>query len=123
MGKSIISADDKSKIEELYKTGVIVRDVVKRLGNKYREETIKKYIQRNLKHLKEIHEREKDRTKQILKKTAWECSQEISSLEFAKRNLSIYKSNKSGDLVINRDVAQTVTFDKPKRVERKLEFS
>lgn len=119
----MISVNDKQIIEDLYRRGIDAVRITKRLEKKYNVDTVRRHIQRNLKHLKEIHEREKERTKQILKKTAWECSQEISSLEFAKRNLSIYKANRNGDLVINRDVAQIVTFDTPRRVDRKLEFS
>jgi len=107
----------------MYRNGIDAVRIAKQLKSRYDVDTIRRHIQRSLKHLKDIHEREKERSRLILKKTSWECSQEISSLEFAKRNLSIYKANASGDLVINRKVATNVTFDTPRRVERKLKFS
>ena len=119
----MINSDDKLIIEQMYRNGIDAVRIAKQLKSRYDVDTIRRHIQRNLRHLKEIHEKERERTKLILKKTAWECSQEISSLDFAKRNLSIYKANASGDLVVNRKVATDVTFDTPRRVERKLKFS
>lgn len=119
----MIKGDDKRIIEELYRSGIDAVRIAKQLKSRYNVDTIRRHIQRNLKNLKDIHEKEKERTRLILKKTAWECAQEISVLDFAKRNLSIYKGNRSGDLVVNKDIAPVVTFDTPKRVSRKLEFS
>ena len=118
MGKTVLLDKDKKVIEKMYVSGFILKDIVKKLDNTYKMETIKKYIQRNLKHLKEVHEREKVNRKETLRIIDWECSQVMSDREFVKRNLSIYKSNKNGDLVLNREVAGAVTFDTPVKFRR-----
>ena len=72
----------------------------------------------DLKDLKEKHEAEKERTREVLRKTKWECSQEISNSNFAKFNRSIYKQARNGDLILDRKVAPVVTFDTPTRITK-----
>lgn len=117
----VLSLKDKIIIEKLYVSGIDAKQISNRIDKNV--ETVRKHIQRNLKHLKEKHEIEKERNNTILKISKMECLREMSSLEFAKRNLSIYKANESGDLVVNKEVATNVTFDTPRKVERKIKFS
>lgn len=105
-------------IEKLYLNGVDAKEISRRIDKSV--DAIRKYIQRNLKDLKEKHEFERMRTKEILRKTKMECSQEISDLSFLKYNRSIYKTNSKGDLVIDRKVAPTVTFDTPRKIKAKM---
>lgn len=113
----VLDLQDKIKIEKLYFNGVDAKEISKRIGNKS-VDAIRKYIQRNLKHLKSKHEFEKERTRIILNKTKWECSQEISNISFFKCNRSIYKQAKNGDLIIDNKVAPVVTFDTPTRISK-----
>lgn len=112
----ILNSQDKIEIEELYLKGIEIKEISKRLDKSY--DAVKKFIQRNLKHLKNKHEGEKLRVKEILKVTNWESSKEISSRSFAKSNQSIYKQSKNGDLIINNEVAPVITFDTPKRITK-----
>ena len=112
----VLDLRDKIMIEKLYLAGVDAKEISRRIGKSV--DAIRKYIQRNLKDLKEKHEAEKERTREILRKTKWECSQEISNSNFAKFNRSIYKQTRNGDLILDRKVAPVVTFDTPTRITK-----
>lgn len=112
----VLDLRDKIIIEKLYSNGVDAKEISRRIGKSV--DAIRKYIQRNLKDLKAKHEKEKLRTKEILRKTKWECSQEISNINFFKGNRSIYKQAKNGDLIIDDKVAPVVTFDTPTRITK-----
>ena len=109
---------EKDIIEKLYVNGIDAVTISKKLKSKYNTETVRKHIQRNLRHLKEVHERERVNRKETLRIINWECSKVLSDREFVKRNLSIYKANANGDLVLNREVAESVTFDTPVKFRR-----
>ena len=112
----VLDLRDKIMIEKLYLAGVDAKEIYRRIGKSV--DAIRKYIQRNLKDLKEKHEAEKERTREVLRKTKWECSQEISNSNFAKFNRSIYKQARNGDLILDRKVAPVVTFDTPTRITK-----
>lgn len=112
----VLTLKDKIMIEKLYLNGVDAKEISKRIEKSV--DAIRKYIQRNLKDLKEKHEFEKERTREILRKTKWECSQEISDINFFKCNRSIYKQSKNGNLIIDKKVAPVVTFDTPRRITK-----
>ena len=112
----VLDLRDKIMIEKLYLAGVDAKEISRRIGKSV--DAIRKYIQRNLKDLKEKHEAEKERTRAVLRKTKWECSQEISNSNFAKFNRSIYKQARNGDLILDRKVAPVVTFDTPTRITK-----
>ena len=112
----VLDLRDKIMIEKLYLNGVDAKEISRRIDKSV--DAIRKYIQRNLKDLKEKHEAEKERTREVLRKTKWECSQEISNSNFAKFNRSIYKQARNGDLILDRKVAPVVTFDTPTRITK-----
>ena len=112
----VLDLRDKIMIEKLYLAGVDAKEISRRIGKSV--DAIRKYIQRNLKDLKEKHEAEKEITREVLRKTKWECSQEISNSNFAKFNRSIYKQARNGDLILDRKVASVVTFDTPTRITK-----
>lgn len=112
----VLDLRDKIMIEKLYSNGVDAKEISRRIGKSV--DAIRKYIQRNLKDLKVTHEKERLRTKEILRKTKWECSQEISNINFFKGNRNIYKQAKNGDLIIDNKVAPVVTFDTPRRITK-----
>lgn len=113
-----LTSDDKARIKELYLAGVNAKDISKRIDKSV--DAIRKYIQRNLKHLKDTHEREERRTKEILNKTKFECGQLISNNSFFKYNKSIYKVDRNGDLVVDVKVAPVVSFDTPTRIKKNI---
>ncbi|WP_349818229.1 MULTISPECIES: hypothetical protein [Clostridium] len=57
----VLDLRDKIMIEKLYLAGVDAKEISRRIGKSV--DAIRKYIQRNLKDLKEKHEAEKERTR------------------------------------------------------------
>lgn len=114
MRKGIITEENKIKIEKWYSNGVTIKDIAKRLNGEYKLDTIKSYIRRNLKHLREKHIAECRYNYETLTRTKRECVNAISDRSFVKYNKSIYKINRSGNLVVNRKVAPVITFDTPR---------
>ena len=86
----ILDKDDKKQIERMYTNGANAKVIADRLDTNY--ENIRKYIQRNLKHLKEKHLKEKERNNIILKTTLFESQREISNNSFRQYNNSIYRN-------------------------------
>lgn len=119
MGNLKLSIEDKEMIEKFYINGLNSSEIRKRMGNKYNKDTIKKHIQRKLKHLKEKHECARTRDYIILKQTSFESNSEMGKKSFIQNNNSIYKQNKSDTFVINRKVAPITTFDTPNRLSKK----
>lgn len=111
-----IKIEHKEKIKKMYIAGIDAVEIKKRL-KWYSLNSIRAYIQRNLKEYKDIHDRNYKYNKEILRKTKWECSQEIGNVAFGKVNRSIYKVAANGDLVVNKKVAPIVTFDTPNRIK------
>ena len=101
----------------MYKNGVNAKIIANRLGENY--DTVRKYIQRNLKHLKEKHLKEMNRDKAILRTTLMECNRAITGASFKRYNNSIYMASKSG-YIINKKVAPIVTFDTPKIIKSNI---
>lgn len=112
-----LTEEDKKLIEYLYIRGFDASSIQKRLSKRHNIDTIRRYIQRNLKEYKDIHDSNYKYNKEILRKTKWECSQEIGNVAFGKVNRSIYKVAANGDLVVNKKVAPIVTFDTPNRIK------
>lgn len=109
--------EDKKKIEKMYAAGVNAKTIADRLDLNY--DNIRKYIQRNLKHLKTKHTKAMESDKVILKTTLMECNRAITSSSFRRYNNSVYKANKSG-YIINKKVAPVVTFDTPKIIKSNI---
>ena len=106
---------DKEKIERLYLKGYNYSEIAKFFN--WKPESVRKCIQRNFKELKSIHEDNRKERKSI----EWALKNEINSFmtssRVVKSNLSQYKSNKKGDLVlIKSDVYYTE--DTPKILKR-----
>lgn len=119
LGKRFMNNCDKDRIKEMYSNGVTIKEIEKRLGYKYTFESIKSYVRRNLKMLREKHAMEYKHKEEVIRKTRLECSREMSKGSFVKQNSSIYMNNKNGDLVVNKNVAPIISFDTPKRLTRK----
>lgn len=100
------------KVKELYLQGYNPCQIA--IVLKCNSSTIRQCIHRNLKEFKKSHLAEKIREKEIDKITRQESKQYMSDKDFIKRNRSIYKTNKNGDIILNKEVAQIVSFDTPK---------
>lgn len=109
---------DKEKVKELYIKGYGYTSIATILNAK--PETVRKCIQRNFKDFKTAHELSRLRDKEIDRVTRRECNQYMSNRNFILHNRSIYKANKNGDLVLNKDVAGAITFDTPKRLSHTI---
>lgn len=97
---------DKDKIERLYSSGYNYSEISKILNCK--PESVRKCIQRNFKELKSVHEDERQRRKSIEKALRQEVNSFMSSKNCVKANLSQYKNNRNGDLVlIKNDICHT----------------
>ncbi len=103
---------DKIRVKEYYLKGYSYNKIASILKEK--PETVKKCIQRNLKEFRKSHTAEKIRKKEVDRITRQESKRYMSDKDFIKRNRSIYKTKKNGDIVLNKDVV--VTFDTPKRL-------
>ncbi len=103
---------DVKKVKDLYLEGYNSCQIAKKL--KCNHSTVRQCIHRNLKEFKKSHAAEKKRRKEVDRITRKESKQYMSDKDFVKRNRSIYKTNKNGDIVLNKDVV--VTFDTPKRL-------
>lgn len=109
----------KNLAKEMYLDGFNSSEISRLLNNKGIKVTkaaIQKYIQRNLKHLKCIHERKVIERRETIKATNYEAKRHMTDKAFIIKNRSIYKTNKNGDIVINKEVAPTITWDTPKRL-------
>ena len=72
--------EDKKRIVEMYANGVNAKDIANRICGNY--DNVRKYIQRNLKHLKEQHQKQMERDNAILRTTLMECNRAITSTSF-----------------------------------------
>lgn len=105
---------DKEKVKELYLKGYGAYQISNILNCK--PETVRKCIERNLKHFRSSHLAIKIRNKEIDRITRYESKQYMSDATFVKKNRSIYKTNDDGDLVVDISLAPVITFDTPKRL-------
>jgi len=105
---------DKEQVENLYLKGLTDSQIAKILG--YKNDTVKKCIQRNFQRLKHKHEISKIERKEVLKVVNYESNKYMGDSTFIKKNRSIYKTKPDGDIVINKEVAPVVTWDTPRRL-------
>mgnify|MGYP000010625975 FL=1 len=104
---------DKEKVKEMYLKGYSASDIAKRLNAS--RHAVQKCIQRNMRLLKKSHDIAKEFNKEVKKVTRREAKQYMSDKDFIRRNKSIYKTNKNGDIVLNKSISGTVSFDTPRR--------
>lgn len=117
----------KPKIEELYLKGLNASQITNILNSdledkKIKRETIQKHIQRNLLDKKMQHNIKVLEKKEAIKATNYEATRCMSDKAFINKNKSIYITKKNGDIIIDKDVAPSITWDTPKRLvnENKL---
>lgn len=112
--KEMVNLLDKERVNTLYLSGYNAADIAKIIKSKV--ETVRKCIQRNYSHEKECHERALTERRESLKAINYEATSCMGNKSFIIQNRSIYKTNKDGDIVINKKVAPIVTWDTPRRL-------
>lgn len=105
---------DKEAVRIFYLSGYNAVEIAKKTGGEV--EAIRKCIQRNYRHLKHNHERVVLQRKEELKAIRYESKKYISDKSFVLKNRSVYKTLPNGDIVLNKEVAGTVTWDTPRRL-------
>lgn len=110
-GKVMSKRLDKEKVKELYLKGHNAPYIAEVL--KSNVDAVRQCICRNCKEFKKSHLAIKLRNKEVDRITRFESKQYMSDSVFIKKNMSIYKTNKNGDLVLNKDVAPIVSYDTP----------
>lgn len=94
---------DKEKIERLYSNGYNYSEIARIFS--WKPESVRKCIQRNFKELKNIHEVNRERRSFIEKAFRLEVNGFMSGKNCVKANLSQYKNNSKGDLVLTKSDA------------------
>lgn len=112
---------DKEKLKKLYLSGYTVKEISEILNSK--ENTIKIFIKRNFKDLREKHFYANKSRREALKALNYEAKKDISDKAFVERNKSIYKMKQSGNIVIDRTVAPVTTYDTPTRLSREKDLT
>lgn len=105
---------DKEIIKSLYLKGYTAVQIAKKTG--YKTEAVRKTIQRNFGNIKGKHKAALFQKKDAVKAVNYEANRYISDRAFILKNRTAYKTLPNGDIVLNRDVAPTTTFDTPKRL-------
>lgn len=91
---------DKQVVKKLYAVeGLNAAEIARKLNQKV--DTIKKCIQRNFSDLLLDHKRVRYRNKQIEESINREATKYMSDASFIKKNPSIYKTNCTGDIIVN----------------------
>ncbi|MFQ8921945.1 MAG: DNA-binding response regulator [Clostridium paraputrificum] len=97
---------DKEKIKRLYLNGYNYPEIAKIFS--WKPKSVQKCIQRNFKELKSVHEDKRQTRKSIEKVLRQEVNSFMSGKNCVKANLSQYKNNRNGDLVlIKNDICHT----------------
>lgn len=105
---------NKENVRELYLKGFNAVEISKELNAEV--ESIRKCIQRNFNNLKRNHEISIIQRKEEIKATNYEAKRYMSDRSFILKNRSVYVTLPSGDIVLNKKAAGTVTWDTPRRL-------
>lgn len=105
---------DKESVKAFYVNGYNAVEIAKKLS--VDKEAVRKCIQRNFGDLKHRHEIAALQRKEEVKATNYEANKFISDRSFILKNRSVYKTLPDGDIVLNREVSGTVTWDTPRRL-------
>lgn len=105
---------DKEEVRELYLKGYNAVEIAKKLHKE--TEAIRKCIQRNFWALRHEHEVAIIQRKEEVKAVKYEANRFMSDKAFVLKNRSIYKTLPNGDIVINKEVSGTVSWDTPRRL-------
>lgn len=105
---------NKGIVRELYLKGYNAVEISKQI--KAEVEAIRKCIQRNFSNLNYNHRIAIVQRKEEIRAVNYESKRYISDKSFILKNRSIYKTRSNGDIVINKNVSGTVTWDTPKRL-------
>lgn len=110
----MISLINKEDVKLLYLKGYNAVEIANKLDEN--TEAIRKCIQRNFQNLKHKHDIAIIQRKEEIKAINYEANKCISDRSFILKNRSIYKTKENGDIVLNKEVSGTVTWDTPRRL-------
>ena len=105
---------DKEEVRKFYLEGYNAKQISNIL--KCNVEGVRKCIQRNLSDFDDKHKLAVYRRKDAIKAIDYEAKRYMSDKSFIMKNRSIYKTKPNGDIVIDKEVAQVVSWDTPKRL-------
>jgi uncharacterized protein YjcR len=105
---------DRENVRVLYLKGYNAVEIARKLQAS--TEAVRKCIQRNFWACRNEHEIAANERKEEAKAINYESKQYMSDRSFIMKNRSIYKTLPNGDIVLNKEVAGTVTWDTPKRL-------
>lgn len=112
---------DKEKLKKLYLSGYTVKEISEILNSK--ENTVKIFIKRNFKDLREKHFYANKSRREAIKALNYEAKRDMGDKSFIESNMSIYKMKKTGDIIINKEVAPVTTYDTPKRLSKEKDLT
>lgn len=102
---------DKELIKTLYISGLNTSEIAERLNLK--SDTVQKCIKRNFDKYNLQHKRARFKLKEIEKVVNYEATKCISDSVFIKKNPSIYKTIKNGDIILDAP-EETIPWDVPR---------
>lgn len=105
---------DREDVRVLYLKGYNAVEIAKKIHAE--TEAVRKCIQRNFWAYRHKHEIALTERKEEIRAVNYESKQYISDRAFILKNRSIYKTQPNGDIVLNKEVAGTVTWDTPRRL-------
>lgn len=105
---------NKEAVKALYLKGYNAVEISKKIDGEV--EAIRKCIQRNFSNLKQRHELAVTQRKEEVKAVKYEANRYMSDRTFILKNRSVYITLGNGDIVLNKEVAGTITWDTPKRL-------
>nr|WP_275299522.1 DNA-binding response regulator [Clostridium sp. YIM B02506] len=105
---------DKARVKELYVKGHNAVEIARLTNNKI--DAVRKCIQRNFEHLKYSHEVALTQRREEIRAVNYGSKRYLSDKAFILKNRSIYKTLPNGDIVLDNEVAGTVTWDTPRRL-------
>ena len=112
---------DKEKVKKLYLLGYTIKEISKIVAAK--ETTVKVCINRNFKAFRKEHFYSNKARKEALKAINYEAKKDMGDKAFVESNMSIYKMKKTGDIIINKEVAPVTTYDTPKRLSKEKDLT
>lgn len=105
---------DREDVKVLYLKGYNAVEISKKLHST--TDAVRKCIQRNFWAYKHEHDVALTERKEEQRAVNYESKQYISDRAFILKNRSIYKTLSNGDIVLNKEVSGTVTWDTPRRL-------
>lgn len=112
---------DKEKVQKMYLNGYNAKEISKIVHANV--DTIRTCIKRNFRHLKDKHEIAIVARRESIKAVNYEATKCMTDKSFINTNRSIYKTKSNGNVIINKDLAISTTWDTPKRLSNEKDLT